>query len=91
MGERAYKQLNWTSRIKLETMLKHGHSKKEIAEELGVHISTVYRELKRGETGGLNGNYCPAYSAEAAEKAVRRSMRNRGRRKQADSGGEASA
>ena len=83
MGERTYKQLNWTSRIKLETMLKHGHSKKEIAEELGVHISTVYRELKRGETGGLNGNYCPAYSAETAEKAVRRSMRNRGRRKQA--------
>jgi len=33
MGERTYKQLNWTSRIKLETMLKHGHSKKEIAEE----------------------------------------------------------
>ena len=91
MGERTYKQLNWTSRIKLETMLKHGHSKKEIAEELGVHISTVYRELKRGETGGLNGNYCPAYSAETAEKAVRRSMRNRGRRKQADSGGEESA
>ncbi len=44
MGERTYKQLNWTSRIKLETMLKHGHSKKEIAEELGVHISTVYGE-----------------------------------------------
>lgn len=29
MGERTYKQLNWTSRIKLETMLKHGHSKKK--------------------------------------------------------------
>ena len=54
-------------------------------------VATIYRELKRGETGGLNGNYCPAYSAETAEKAVRRSMRNRGRRKQADSGGEASA
>jgi len=24
-----------------------GKSKKEIAEELGVHLSTVYRELKR--------------------------------------------
>lgn len=29
MGKRTYKQLNWTSRIKLETMLKHGHSKKK--------------------------------------------------------------
>ena len=54
MEERTYKQLNWTSRIKLETILKHGHSKKEIAEELGVHISTVYRELKRGTYEHLN-------------------------------------
>lgn len=57
MGKRTYKQLNWTSRIKLETMLKHGHSKKEIAEELGVHISTIYRELKRGTYEHLNSDY----------------------------------
>lgn len=69
MGERTYKQLNWTSRIKLETMLKHGHSKKEIAEELGVHISTVYRELKRGTYEHLNSDYTTEerYSPEIAE------------------------
>ena len=69
MGERTYKQLNWTSRIKLETMLKHGHSKKEIAEELGVHISTVYRELKRGTYEHLNSDYTTEerYSPEKAE------------------------
>lgn len=69
MGKRSYKQLNWTSRIKLETMLKHGHSKKEIAEELGVHISTVYRELKRGTYEHLNSDYTTEerYSPEIAE------------------------
>ena len=74
MGKRSYKQLNWTSRIKLETMLKHGHSKKEIAEELGVHISTVYRELKRGTYEHLNSDYTTEerYSPEIRRGAVSR-------------------
>ena len=74
MGERTYKQLNWTSRIKLETMLKHGHSKKEIAEELGVHISTVYRELKRGTYEHLNSDYTTEerYSPEKPRRAIKR-------------------
>ena len=79
MGERTYKQLNWTSRIKLETMLKHGHSKKEIAEELGVHISTVYRELKRGTYEHLNSDYTTEerYSPEKAEARYQEGLRSR--------------
>lgn len=53
----------------------------EIADAVGVTTATIYRELKRGETGELNEHYRPAYSAEVAEKAVRSSMRNRGRRR----------
>jgi len=36
-----------------------GKSKKEIAEELGVHRSTVYRELKRNvkKDGGYSARY----------------------------------
>lgn len=69
MGKRSYKQLNWMSRIKLETMLKHGHAKKEIAEELGVRISTVYRERKRGTYAHLDSDYTTEerYSPEKAE------------------------
>ena len=69
MKKRSYKHLNWMSRIKLETMLRHGHSKKEVAEELGVHISTVYRELKRGTYTHLNSDYTTEYrySPEKAE------------------------
>ena len=48
---------------------------------IGVTTATIYRELKRGETGELDGHFHPAYSAEAAERAVRLSIRNRGRRK----------
>lgn len=39
MAERTYKQRNWTCRMKLETMLKRGHSRKEIADEPGLHSS----------------------------------------------------
>ena len=80
MGERTYKQLNWTSRIKLETMLKHGHSKKEIAEELGVHISTVYRELKRGTYEHLNSDYTTEerYSPEKAEARYQEGLAAKG-------------
>lgn len=80
MGKRTYKQLNWTSRIKLETMLKHGHSKKEIAEELGVHISTIYRELKRGTYEHLNSDYTTEerYSPEKAEARYQEGLAAKG-------------
>lgn len=81
MGERTYKQLNWTSRIKLETMLKHGHSKKEIAEELGVHISTVYRELKRGTYEHLNSDYTTPRRG-IARKSPRRGIKRGSPRKE---------
>ena len=74
MGERTYKQLNWTSSIKLETMLKHGHSKKEIAEELGVHISTIYRELKRGTYTVVGKKRTKARLLVLSERVTRREI-----------------
>lgn len=53
----------------------------EIADAVGVATATIYRELKRGETGELDEHYRPAYNAEVAERAVRSSMRKRGRRR----------
>ncbi|GHV32370.1 IS30 family transposase [Clostridia bacterium] len=38
-----------TDRIRLETMLRDGIDKPEIAERLQKHLSNVYREIKRGE------------------------------------------
>ena len=50
----------------------------EIAAAVGVTTATIYRKLKRGETGELDKHFRLAYSAEAA---VRLSIKNRGRRK----------
>lgn len=38
------KNLTWTQRIQLETLLKEGLHKKLIAEQLGISLSTIYRE-----------------------------------------------
>ena len=46
---RTFKHLSKTKRLQLESLLLAKVSKKEIANILNVHISTVYREIKRGE------------------------------------------
>lgn len=44
----AWKCFDRDRRLQLEVLIKAGHSKKEVAALLGCHLSTVYRELKRG-------------------------------------------
>ena len=46
---RRFKHLTKTDRLRMEQQLKDGKGAKEIAENLGVHISTIYREKKRGQ------------------------------------------
>lgn len=41
-------------------------------EAVGVTTATIYRELKRGETGELDKHFRPAYSAVAAEREVQK-------------------
>lgn len=45
-----YKNLNWNNRLQIEALWNAKHTVKEIAEQIGVHQSTIYRELKRGKT-----------------------------------------
>jgi len=68
-------------RREIERLYNEDARPSEIAAAVGVTTATIYRELKRGETGELDEHFRPAYSAEAAERAVRLSIRNRGRRK----------
>lgn len=46
---RTFKHLTKTQRLQMEALLLAKNSKKEIAQTLGVHLSTVYREIRRGE------------------------------------------
>lgn len=42
-----FSHLTKLDRYKIEALLNTGHSAQEIAEEIGVHFSTIYREIKR--------------------------------------------
>ena len=50
-GKRTFKHLSRNDRLRIEKWQRMGMKPREIAEKLRVHISTVYRELKRGEYG----------------------------------------
>lgn len=66
-----HRQLTYEDRIKIEALFRAGHTKREIAQQLGVHVSTVYREIKRGLYRRLDGPtwiYYDEYSADIAER-----------------------
>ncbi|QLH45103.1 MAG: helix-turn-helix domain-containing protein [Bacteroidota bacterium] len=42
-----YNQLTLAQRYKIEALIKVGKSQSEIAQIIGVHKSTIHRELKR--------------------------------------------
>ena len=45
-----YKSLNFDTRRMIEEKLREGMSAKEIADVAGVHVATMSREMKRGQT-----------------------------------------
>lgn len=61
---RSYSQLTEEQRYQIYEARTHGHSQTEIAESLGIHKSTVSRELKRNS--GLRG-YRPRQAHQLAE------------------------
>ena len=61
-----YKQLDLKSRHKIKALLDGGHSQTKIAEIIGVHKSTISRELKRNVP--TRGRYANEYLPEAAQR-----------------------
>jgi len=47
-----YKHLSKTDRLELSILKRKGYTPAEIAAELGRHVSTIYRELRRNEVKG---------------------------------------
>jgi len=54
----------------LEALYNKGCGAEQIAAKLKVHRSTVYNELKRGDTGEMDGNGRIGYSAELAQQRL---------------------
>ena len=76
-----FSHLSKTDRYKIEALLNQGHTKREIADELHVHISTIYREIKKGEYQRLNGatyEFYPAYSPDIAEERYQANLSAKG-------------
>ena len=71
---RMYKQLTSEQRYVISALLKRNVKKKDIAREIGVHPSTLYRELKRNKNS--KGGYSPKMAHEMAMERRERIVRN---------------
>lgn len=80
MGKK-YSHLTYNKRLKMDVMLRHGHSAKEIAAELDVHISTVYREKKRSSYIHTNSNLTEEerYNPDGAQERYEKFLTEKGR------------
>jgi IS30 family transposase len=68
----SFAHLNQHQRYQIEKQLAEGKSVAVIARSLGIHRSTVYRELRRGQ---IKGRYCASTSHQRTLGAVRRAQR----------------
>lgn len=78
--KRQFEHLSETKRYLIEKFLKRKIPVREIAEEIGVHISTVYREIKRGQVLQRNSDLTEEnrYCADYAENRYRERLREKG-------------
>lgn len=79
MGKK-FKQLTFNDRLRIEVLVKAGHKPKEIAEILHFHISTIYRELKRGTFTARNSDETTEerYSPDIAQEKKNEVLANKG-------------
>ena len=63
--KRKYQQLSLEQRYTIECLLVKGYKQKEIAELIGVHKSTVSRELQRNIN--KRGRHSKVYNSERAQ------------------------
>lgn len=77
---RRFKQLTRADRLKIEALDKAKHTPKEIAEQMGVHISTIYRELKRGRYIHTNSDLTEEerYSPDIAHQKYKENLKAKG-------------
>ncbi len=77
---RRFKHLSKSDRIKIEALKKAKHTPAEIADELGVDRSTIYRELKRGTFIAKNSDLTEEerYSPDIADNKYRENLKNKG-------------
>lgn len=80
--EKHHRQLNYADRLKIEALYRAKHTNKEIAQLIGVHVSTIYREIKRGLFKRLDNSdswlFYDEYSADVAQKDYKYKQTSKG-------------
>jgi len=78
--ERKFKHLSETDRYIIERYIRRKIPVREIAEELGVHISTIYREIKRGQVLQRNSDLTEEfrYCADTAHMRYKERLKGKG-------------
>ncbi len=77
---RRYRHLTKSDRLVIDTMLRDGKKKKEIAERIGVSERTIYREVKRGRYIHRNSDWTEEerYSPDIAHQKYRENLKAKG-------------
>ena len=75
------KYLTLQDRNKIAEMYRLEARVLDIANEVGCHPATIYEELRRGDTGNLDGNQRPEYDPMLAQRRVQEAIRRRGNRR----------
>ncbi len=73
----SYIQLTYDERVTLSAFMQQGLSVANIAERLGRHRSTLYRELDRNRCHVTDGAYRPSKAQRRTRARRSRSRRNR--------------
>jgi len=75
-----FRHLTRTDRVIIEALLRAGKKPREISEQIGVHINTIYYERKKGMYMHRNSDWTeePRYSADLAELRTRQAETAKG-------------
>ena len=79
-----YSYLTLEQRREIERMYAQGERVVDIAAQLKRSAAAIYGELKRGDTGELDGLSRPKYSADLAHATAQENFRRRGNRRGAN-------
>ena len=71
-----YRYLDFKDRERIEALKSDGFCPREIATEIGAHVSTVYRELHRGQVSEHSKTYDP----KLAQSMILKSFKRRGKK-----------
>lgn len=76
-----YTHFSQTQRLQLEGFIKAGMNKKEIAKVLKKHISSIYREIKRGQCERKNSDLTTEYGYDGhfSQDRYEENLKNKGR------------